>query len=530
MDGLCCGGLPAKTLDEGCAITKRTFRGDRDPHRLRVVKVATFCDMPGKIVVHCNCGENQLRGLEGRVLGPVPHPTEEGLVELRAAALRMSVLIPKTVELPFEHMMEGYSGAKKALYLAALHVFERAGILKRDARVTAFVKKEKMDAMAKHDPDPRMIQFRDPVFCVAVAAYLRPVEEYLYRISGWSKGVPPSRNVAKGLNSNQRAAVLVEKLKYFSAPAVLSLDASRFDKHVSLELLQIEHSIYLASNPNPFFRQLLSWQLVNKGRTDLGIKYVARGRRMSGDMNTAIGNCIIMLLMIEAFCRAEDVRKWDCLDDGDDVLLIVESAETSRLVPRVVPHFTRYGMTMKVESVETDLHTMEFCQSRLVEVDYGYYKFVRNPFAVIQKSTIGCRHWENPKYVLSVLCGTGTGELIINLGVPVLQSFALMLIRITGGSYDLSRARDGLRRRAIKDLKLLGMELVELAPRPVQPCARITFEKAWGVSVSQQLFLEQQFDAMSFSVGEPEHIGSELIKDWCFQFEEHSLRRWQNVQ
>jgi hypothetical protein len=47
--------------------------------------------------------------------------------------------------------------------------------------------------------------------------------------------------------------------------------------------------------------ELLKWQLQNKGfaRTIDGlIKYSVEGCRMSGDMNTALGNCTIMCALV----------------------------------------------------------------------------------------------------------------------------------------------------------------------------------------------------------------------------------------
>jgi hypothetical protein len=74
------------------------------------------------------------------------------------------------------------------------------GVNKRDAYVNCFVKPERFDGHAKKDPDPRAIQFRGSKYCVELASYLQPGEHQLYKTRFASKGVPPTRNIAKGLN------------------------------------------------------------------------------------------------------------------------------------------------------------------------------------------------------------------------------------------------------------------------------------------------------------------------------------------
>ena len=157
-------------------------------------------------------------------------------------------------------------------------------------------------------------------------------------------------------------------MKAFNAPVVVSLDASRFDQHVSKELLEIEHSIYMHMCPSGELRRLLQWQLHNKGVSSQGIRYHTRGKRMSGDMNTALGNCILMILMVSAFM---DGRKYDMLDDGDDGLLIVEEDEYAWVCQNAEPAFLNFGMEIKVENVARSLEEVEWCQSNPIEYEPG---------------------------------------------------------------------------------------------------------------------------------------------------------------
>lgn len=389
-----------------------------------------------------------------------------------------------------------------------------AGVTKKDATVKMFVKPERFNPEAKRNPDPRAIQFRNPKYCVALAQFLHPIEHHAYEISCASNKVIRSRNVAKGLNSCARAELLIKKSEAFEDPVYLGLDAARFDKHVSKEKLEIEHSVYLRSNPDRMFRQLLSWQLINKCFSNLGLVYKVRGRRMSGDMNTAVGNCVIMLIMLIAIFTIVLKVKWDCLDDGDDVIVIIERKDLNRVMSRLADLFLSFGMEIKIESVCSDIHEVVFCQSSIIEYRPGKHKFVRDWRKVISNALCGVNHWTNDTYRKRVLQAIGTCELVLNLSVPILQSFACAILRnVSGGrAVDLSLAPDGLQRRTYRDLKALGIAPDSIEPQPITLSGRSSFATAFGVSIEDQIAIERRLDAWTFQTCGTVVFPAELIE------------------
>jgi hypothetical protein len=372
-----------------------------------------------------------------------------------------------------------------------------------------FVKPERFDGHSKEDPDPRAIQFRGSKYCVELASYLQPGEHQLYLSEFASKGVPSSRNIAKGLNQRQRASLLLEKLSHFDAAIIVSLDASRFDKHVSQDLLRIEHQLYKYFNSEPRFAQLLSMQLINKGFSKLGMKYISKGRRMSGDMNTALGNCVLMIMMLVTYCSSIGLNKYDVLDDGDDCLLIIEETDFSLVQSTVYDEFLKFGMEMKVDGVARRPEEVVFCRSKPVEITPGVWTFVRDYRDVISKSLSGIRHWGDPKYRTRVVKAIGCCELSLNYSVPVLQSFATCLLRNTKGvAFDVKYLSDGLKARYHR-------EQTRNTPGPITVEARLQFEVAFGCSVSRQLELEEFFDKWVVDFGSRvEHWGLEWGDDW----------------
>jgi hypothetical protein len=468
----------------------------------------------------------------GRVIGVVPKPSLLGIARLKDQVTRVVSRIPFCPEQDIYEMPNRYSGAKKQRYLDAVEKYHRFGIQAFDANCTMFVKPERMDGHAKVNPDPRAIQFRGAKFCVALAQFLQPIEHHIYGMTGFSSGVPESRNIAKGLNQTQRAELLHSKMSHFRSPVVISLDASRFDKHVDVELLKVEHSVYTGVNKHFLFKKLLSMQLISKVRSKTGLRYVVLGRRMSGDMNTALGNCLLMLLMIAAFMLHLSILVWDCLDDGDDCLLIVEEEDLDLVLTSVVPHFLDYGMEMKVERVARSLFEVQFCQSSVVEYTEARFKFVRDYRAVISKSLSGIRHWQDPNYRLKVLRAIGFCELVLNLGVPVLQSFACALLRNVGRPKDLQLASDGLKSRVGRELKALGVSITEVNARPITEVARQSFSVAFDCSIEDQHVFEAFFDSWVLDVSSLTYFGPEWEVDrWlAAQSTSEVCPLWQNAK
>ncbi len=112
----------------------------------------------------------------------------------------------------------------------------------------------------------------------------------------------------KGMDVRTVAKVLREKWDMFPNPVAIGLDASRFDQHVSVPALEFEHSVYLSCFKQKKHRErlakLLKLQLENHctGYAEDGvIKYTTTGTRMSGDMNTSLGNCVLMCSLIHSY-------------------------------------------------------------------------------------------------------------------------------------------------------------------------------------------------------------------------------------
>lgn len=442
---------------------------------------------------HYNCVHNEMVCIANRILGVTPLPTSLGLKMMRRGSRILSRSIPQTQAESLGAFALKYSGHKRLRYLNACDKSLR-GYSKSDAGVTFFVKREKMyPDLSKGISDPRPVQFRDPVYCVQVAKFLKPIECYLYNCRGIHSNMSSTRLVGKGLNQKQRAKLLFEKIKQFNSFVVLSLDCSRFDKHVSYGQLQIEHSVYLNSNSDPEFARLLSWQLINRCRSRSGYRYITHGKRMSGDMNTALGNCIIVISMVIGYMiHFHPFVKFDLLDDGDDCLLIVDEMNLQEVETSIVDGFLQMGHKLKVDKICRTMESVVWCQSSPVMMTSGFYKFVRDPIKtmsndLVSSSLLGPRPKDHVKAV-------GMCELALNLGVPVLQCYALALIRNSPEGRLRMHSDMSLYLRACREIVNFDNRIQFLTPKDISFETRLSFSQAFGISIQLQLDLETHLD------------------------------------
>lgn len=484
--GSCVGNKPMQRPRKGCKFKSHT--PVECDHHSRILVATTGYQIP---TIHHNCYRNQLVAVSNRVIGGaasegiglMPMMTLKGEQRQAAALELIASEIIAQVGYPdrysyvwFRHY---YSGRKLVRNERGWQNIQAHGLNRTHARVEAHIKKERVYPTVKANPDPRVIQARTPEYNVALGRYTKPIEHALY---SWkcSLTVTGTRCIAKGLNPWQRARLARDKWEAFEKPAAISFDGARFDKHVSLKQLRLEHDFYKLLFPDDDeLETLLSWQERNEVRfLSTGVRYVCKGGRMSGDMNTALGNCIIMCSMMIAFCRNLNI-KFDMLDDGDDILLFVEAATVDRII-RAAPRFFRsMGHEIKVEKVSKRFETIQFCQCSPILTSIGW-NMVRNPRKVVASVLTG---WNEAftaplRYFRTKL----QAELHLNRGVPVIQPLVATLLANLPYA-ELLPCIDLTNR-------LRGEKWTESKSAQISVEARVTFEEAFDWPVSAQLAME----------------------------------------
>jgi hypothetical protein len=478
--------VPAKVIDERAVVGEVQWRAECDKDCV----YQTLCPMPLAIEysVQSDCQHNQYLACTNRVACKWPTCNVKKCAPVVDAISRY---LGQCSKIPFAEWGSKYTGMKRVRYLRAVESLDSRPIGRKDSFIQAFVKLEKL---ADPNKDPRMIQARGARFNVSLGDYLKAFEHKLYHMKGeghMAKWLPPGRAIVKGMNPVARAHLLSSHWTSLRKPVQLALDCSRFDGHVGLQTLQMEHSIYKRCFPgDKTLQRLLDWQCKNVCYTRSGLRYVVEGRRMSGDMNTALGNCVVMVVFIATAMRRLGIPRssWRIADDGDDCCLMVEEEFAHICTDGLPKIFNEFGQELKIESIARSISQVTLCGSRMVRVG-GVRTMILAPGRTIGKTRISVKV-QSPKFRPDYVATVGACLLALHSGVPVLQAHALALKRASNktlkdlpGSY--------LYRLAYLD------DPLSIAPQPVTLQARLDFADAFDISISAQLELEEWFNRVN---------------------------------
>jgi hypothetical protein len=416
-----------------------------------------------------------------------------------------------------QEFVEFYKGRKRTVYQNAVDSLASRSVEPRDAFVKAFVKAEFINFTSKADPDPRVISPRDPRYNVEVGKFLRPIEHKIYSAIGRMFDGP---TVLKGYNASEMGSIFERKWRTFRNPVAVGLDASRFDQHVSVEALKWEHSVYNGIFKSEELRKLLKWQLRNKvyGHCKDGkLKYTVDGCRMSGDMNTALGNCLIMCALVHCYLKERNIIG-SLANNGDDCVVIIESKHLDRFSTGLGDWFKEMGFIMKVEEPVYELEKIEFCQTHPVFNGVSYV-MTRNFPTSLAKDGLSLKTLTSNSVLKSWTNAVGMGGQALSSGIPIYQSFYGSFLRASESVSAKSAKQNSSRRRRDHEIKLEG-GLAWLSARMVRrvrlvsDASRFSFYLAFGITPDQQIALEHYFDEYNFSLQHKELGASEKLPNW----------------
>lgn len=462
--------------------------------------------------VHNNSVNNGRRALVERVfryrdaegeLHPPPPCTADPTVRLGrfTKALRRHLFMHRPCDR--QSFADMYRGRRRDVYLRAVASLAQQPVTTADSKITSgFVKAEKVNFTSKPDPAPRVIQPRTPRYNVEVGRYLKPLEHGVYAAIADVFGGP---TVMKGLSAEGVAQELRGMWDSFRKPVAIGLDASRFDQHVRVEMLKWEHGVYkgcFLGADKLELAGLLKQQLVNRGylRCEDGIiKYKVNGSRMSGDMNTSLGNCLIMCGLVHTLL-AERGIKGRLANNGDDCVVIMESVDERKFCDGLKEWFWDFGFNMKVEAPVWRFERIEFCQSHPVW-DGERWIMVRNPLISVSKDACAMvRDFAYGKGAKKWLGAVGECGLRMTGGIPVVQEHYAAFLRHgdSGLGYCPSVHETGMH--------FLAAGLQRAYRTPTED-SRVSFWEAFGISATHQLELEARFRMVAFRVPDSPCIG-----------------------
>lgn len=421
------------------------------------------------VATHAACVCNEWRALKLRhhKLGPKPEP---GVPRVLYRTMCKVFGKPRRLEpLTTEEALARFKGRRGKLYAAAAERLAERSLTVRDARVRMFLKDDKY-ALDKINNPPRAIQYRSKEFCLEFSKYVVPLESVVYR----AKDQFGVRYVAKGRNLDERALDLRSKFDAFLDPYVILSDACTYDASYSLDIREPVQRYYKACYAyDRKLRWLCDRQKHNVGSSRNGLRYKVAGTNMSGEMDTALSTTMSHSAMLMEYLECCGVQGTFYLD-GDDAVLILSAPPLVAFQDYLV----KFGFNNKT-SVVREFEHIQFCQTRPVQV-LGNWRMVRDLNRVLVRTAWVVRRVGN---VRRHLRSVALGEMACNVGVPVLQSYAERLCDLTKGAktYAESEYHPGMLMRTYG----------RTTPLVIDHGTRCSFEMAYGVSIREQLALEE---------------------------------------
>lgn len=471
-----------------------TVSGDARQGKTRSVRILSGYGSGAQYGVHNSSVPNLIRGVAERVLyvsengllQPCRSPKANVFTKLTGLAARLCDSMSPTTVVPRAEYPALYVGRKRGIYQRASDSLLVRGIARKDSYVSTFVKAEKVNFSAKEDPAPRVIQPRSPRYNLEVGRYLKCFEKELARGFKRCFGY---QVIVKGLNADGVATVLKSNWDSFSEPVAVGLDASRFDQHVSVEALRFEHSVYNTVFRSKELRRLLEWQLQNRGFGRVGetlVSYSKEGCRMSGDINTGMGNCLIMSSIVLAYLEERGVTA-RLSNNGDDCVIILEKRDEHHL-HGIDQWFTDFGFKLKREPTVDVFEHIEFCQTQPVWVGDSY-RMVRNPWTAMSKDCVSLLSWATLEEFNTWRDAIGICGLELTRGVPCWESFYSAICNTKSRLGGLASVRDSG----------LGYMAAGVKGGHITARGRYSFWLAFGILPDLQLAMEKSWPVINYS-------------------------------
>lgn len=454
-----------------------------------------------RYLIHNTSLVNTLRGIVERVfcvkqkdgsLKAPPVPNQDTFFHRLKHERRILLSHPLLRPWSIKEVLPLWHGSKLRVYTDAYNSLIGSPLARSDGFLSTFVKCEKINA-SKADPVPRVIQPRNPRYNLEVAAYLKPHEKKFYkRIDQmWDKDGLGDKTIFKGLDASQTAENFLLKASRYNNPVFVGLDASRFDQHVSATALEWEHDVYLNSFSygRNKLAKLLSWQIdniANVWTSEGRIKYRVKGRRMSGDMNTSLGNCLLMSSMVHSYMRYKGIP-CSLANNGDDCVLIFEKHYLKQ-TEDLGDWFLEMGFKMVREEPLYDIRQVPFCQTHVL-TSPTHNISVRDPNVAVSKDLHSTFPFTHHTLYNEWLTSVGTCGLISNSGVPVLESFykSFPTVEVKNQLIRLEMERE-------KEYAMIGGKTIDTITDEM----RHSFWVAFGIVPDAQIALEEMYSNIKF--------------------------------
>lgn len=259
--------------------------------------------------------------------------------------------------------------SKRRLYIVELEKLDNNNNVK--SSIMPFTKIEKFKT--NKYKAPRMIQARHLSFNIEYGKFIKPLETYITHDHHYKHhfGKGNTQDIAERIRKHTM------KYKYYTEG-----DHKTFDAHITVEMLELTHTYYKACYyKNRELTKLCNRTKINKCYSRQNDKYIVKGTRMSGDIDTSFGNSLINLAILRELIFRLNI-KGESIVNGDDFIMFTDQ-------PVDIIKAKEILLTMNMETdmkpSQTNINRVEFCRSKLIYNADGIDTMIKDPIRLSER-------------------------------------------------------------------------------------------------------------------------------------------------
>jgi len=330
----------------------------------------------------------------------------------------------------------------------------------------------------------RGIFSRTDFFKVYCAPYFKAIEDVLFRRKEFIKKIPVAQRAAY-IDSNY---LYNTSLKDEFALHTLNTDYSSFECSFSKDMIESCEEVfyrYMLQDVPDSAHVLDVIMKVLKGTNVLKFRSIVakvQARRMSGEMNTSLGNGFTNLMVYLYLCELKSCENRFVLIEGDDLLAQYYGPLFT------VADYEQFGLIVKTVYVNGP-NEASFCGQLY---DRDSHILIADPIKVIlnfswtEISQLGCRD----RKLRTFLRAKALSYAYQYYQCPIIYPLAQTFLRLTCDS-KVGKIQDGWRNYLVKCAQRSGFDFLK---RDIPDSARMFMFKQFHITVADQIAFEQYLD------------------------------------
>jgi len=483
---------------------------DNVPAYRPVVGASLGCELGGLAMPHVDTTdpETTLGGMGKRLVFQPPFPVFVKIRKIRRFVQRwckkyLTPLSPDA-DTSFETWISQtkYSEARKTQLREVYNKLREDPYYKtyhRDRKVDCFVKDETYPEYKY----PRGIYSRTDTFKVLVGPIIKLIEHELYAVRSLKYDLP---YFIKNVPVIDRPKMLMEM--YTPEAFYAATDYTSFEGHFkntimkAIECEMYEYMIQFLPQKEWFESEFMATIMGENYCNFYYFVLLIEATRMSGEMNTSLGNGFSNLMLMLFICSERGISEPPGFVEGDDGIFRF----TDRSNVPTSQDFKDLGFTIKIEW-HTNLSTASFCGIVFSEEDLNN---ITNPIESLLSFGWTTRRYcrSKPKILKELLRAKAYSMLYSYPGCPILRSLAEYGLRVTQGSHTKFAFENEYMRNKYSHVMaeiLSGND--KFTKIKIGNSTRCLVAERYGIPVETQIIFEKYLD----SLNEIQTLDSDLL-------------------